>query len=155
LHIICISFTILLLSFQQIAYARLLSERMSSVLEIPLIFCHITKYISDMDAINLSKVNKYSYDSLSKYVNLTRCFSMRKLKKNKKFQIRKILINSSDELRELLIHPSCTKIHELAFGTSMNDVIEQYPQNIKKIAFGARYNQPTNNLPTSVTHVTF
>jgi hypothetical protein len=106
---------------------------MSSVIEIPLVFYHITKYISDMDSINLSKINKYSNVSLAKYVNLTRCITMEQLKKNHKFQTRAILINSFDELRELLVHPSCTKIHELVFNDSMNNTIEQYPQNIKKL----------------------
>jgi ferredoxin-fold anticodon binding domain-containing protein len=124
-------------------------------MKIPLVFFHLTKCISDTDAINLSKVNKYSYESLAGYVNLTACFTMKQLKKNIKFQVRNIRINSSDELRELLVHSSCTKIHELEFNDSMNDVIEQYPQNIKMITFGNNYNQPTNNLPASVTHVTF
>jgi hypothetical protein len=127
---------------------------MSSAMEIPLIFCHITKYISDMDAIKLSRINKYFYDSLAKYVNLTVCITMEQLKKNKKFQIRAVQISSSDELRELLTHPSCTKIQELVFEDSMNDSIEHYPQNIKKITFGWNY-QLTDNLPTSVAHVTF
>jgi hypothetical protein len=128
---------------------------MISVMEIPLIFCHITKYISDTDAVKLSRINKYFYASLSKYVSLTSYFTMDELKKNKKFQIQVILISASDELKEFLIHPACTKIHELMFNTFMNDVIEQYPQNIKKITFGHDYNQPTNNLPSSVTHITF
>jgi hypothetical protein len=128
---------------------------MSPAMEIPIIFCHIAKYISDMDSINLSRINKFTYDSLAKYVNLTDCYTMKEFKKNTKFQIRKILIDSSDELRELLVHSSCTKIHELVFTDSMNDVIEQYPQNIRKVTFGSDYNQPTNNLPASVTHVTF
>jgi hypothetical protein len=109
-------------------------------MKIPLIFCQITKYISDMDAIKLSGINKYFYESLAKYVNLTECFTIEQLKKNKKFQIRKILICSSNELNELLIHPSCNKIHELVFDDSMNDVIEQYPQNMKKITFSYDYN---------------
>jgi hypothetical protein len=89
---------------------------MNSVMEIPLIFCHITKYISDTYAIKLSRINKYSYGSLAGYVNLTKCFRIEQLKRNKKFQIRKIKISSSDELKELLEHPSCNKIHELVFS---------------------------------------
>jgi hypothetical protein len=54
-------------SFQRKAYSathsQLPSNRMSSVMEIPLIFCHITKYISDMDAIKLSRINKYSNET--------------------------------------------------------------------------------------------
>jgi hypothetical protein len=106
---------------------------MSSAIEIPLIFFHITKYISDTDAVKLSRINKYSYESLAKFVNLTEYFTMEQLKKNKKFQIRKIRINSSDEFRELLTNSSRTKIHEIVFDDSMNDVIEQYPPNIKRL----------------------
>jgi hypothetical protein len=124
-------------------------------MEIPLIFCHITKCISDTDAINLSRINKYFYESLAKYVNLTRSFTLEQLKKNKKYQIRAILISSSDEFKKLLEHPTCTKIHEIMFNNSVNDFIEQYPQNVKHITFGYYYNQPTDNLPASVTHITF
>jgi hypothetical protein len=77
-------------------------------MEIPLIFCHLTKYISEIDAIKLSRINKYFYESLAKYVKLTDYFTMEQLNKNKKFQIRKIRIRSSNELKELLAHPSCT-----------------------------------------------
>jgi hypothetical protein len=117
---------------------------MNLAMEIPLIFCHITKYIRDKDAINLSKINKYSYESLAKYVNLTMCFTLEQLKKNKKFQIRSVIISSPDELKELLVHPACTKIHELEFDELINDVIEQYPQNIKRLHLvGITINQRT------------
>jgi hypothetical protein len=66
-------------------------------MEIPLIFCHITRYVHDMDAIKLSRINKYFYESLAQYVNLTRCFTMEQLRKNKKFKIRKIRIRSLNE----------------------------------------------------------
>jgi hypothetical protein len=152
---ICISLSILHSSFEQIAYSQLQFNSMSSAMEIPLIFCHITTYINDTDTVKLSRINKYSYGSLSKYVNLTSRFTMKQLKKNRKFQIRKILIRSSNEFKKLLVHPSCTKIHALLFNGFMNDSIEQYPQNIREITFNWHYNQPTNNLPSSVTHVTF
>jgi hypothetical protein len=96
-------------------YSQLLTERMSSAMEIPLIFCNITKYISDTNAIKLSIIYKYFYKSLAGHVNLTSLFTMKQLKKNKKFQVRKIAIRSSGELRELFIHPLCIKIHELIF----------------------------------------
>jgi hypothetical protein len=79
---------------------------MSSAMEIPLIFCNITRYISDKDAVKLSRINKYSYESLAGYVNLTAYFTMEQFNKNKKFQLRKIRINSPDELRELFVHPA-------------------------------------------------
>jgi rRNA maturation protein Rpf1 len=106
---------------------------MNPIMKIPLVFCHITKYNDDTDVIKLCRINKFSYESLAKYVNLTEYFTMEQLKQHKKFQIRALFIRSSDELKELLIHPLCTKIHELKFNNSMNDVIEQYPQNIKKL----------------------
>jgi hypothetical protein len=156
MHYIRNSCNILHSSFEQKAYSQLPSYSMNSAMEIPLIFCHIIKYIDDTYAIKLSRINKYSYASLAQYVNLARCFTMKQLKKNRKFQIRKILIRSLNELKELLVHPSSTKIHELVFDDSINAVIKQYPQNIKKITFGHNmYNQLTDNLPASVTHVTF
>jgi ferredoxin-fold anticodon binding domain-containing protein len=150
-------------SFQRKAYSttnsQLRTDSMSSsapqIMQIPLIFCGITKCISETDSIKFSRINKYLYDSLAKYVNLTKCFTMEQLNKNKKFQIRTIRISSSEELRELLVHPSCTKIYDLVFDDVLNYVIEQYPSNIKKITFEKNYNQPTDNLPESVTHVTF
>jgi predicted phage-related endonuclease len=57
---------------------------MSSDIKIPLIFCHLTKYISDTDAIKLSRINKFSYESLAKYVNLRRRITLKQLKKEQK-----------------------------------------------------------------------
>jgi hypothetical protein len=54
---------------------------MSSVIEIPLIFCNLTMYLNDTDAIKLSRINKYSYSSLAQYVNLIECFTIEELKK--------------------------------------------------------------------------
>jgi hypothetical protein len=98
---------------------------MHLAMEIPLIFCHITKYIVDRDAVKLSRINRYFYELLARYVTLTRSITVQQLNKNKKFQIRTILISSSDELKKLLVHPSCTKIHELELDDPMNDSIRR------------------------------
>jgi hypothetical protein len=42
----------------------------------------------------------------------------------------------------------------LKFGWNFNQPVDNLPQNLKHLTFGAYFNNPVDNLPQSIRHIT-